>query len=122
MVGSSARYSIFHNRKQGNLLCPCVHPMNFFIRFLQGCLLFIVVMKHAGKDQKIEMNENQVYGINTSQTPDDVIEMKANQVYGVSDALHGCGEIVMEKNTVYGGCNKPKEDYTENTEYDYISN
>ena len=52
-----------------------------------------MVMKHAGKDQKIEMNENQVYGINTSQTPDNVIEMKANQVYGVSDALHGRGEI-----------------------------
>ena len=62
-----------------------------------------------------EVNENRVYNINTSQTPDDVIEMKANQVYGVSDALHGHGEIVMEKNIVYGG---HKEDYTENTEYD----
>ena len=55
-------------------------------------------MKHAGKDQKMEMNENQVYGINTSKTLNDVIEMKANQVYRVSDALHGHGEIVMEKN------------------------
>lgn len=53
------------------------------------------------------------HGGSTSQSPN--IEMNANQLY---DALHG-HEIVMEKNIVYGGC---KEDYTENTEYDYISN
>ena len=79
---------------------------------------------HAGKDQKIEMKENQVYGINTCQTPDNVIEMKTNQVYGMSD---GHGEIVMEKNVVYGGV-KDEENYvnegmdTKHTEYDYIAN
>ena len=77
--------------------------------------------EHAGRDQKIEMNENRVYGINTSQTHDNVIVMKANQVYGVSDSH---GEIVMEKN---GGV-KDEVDYvnegmdTKHTEYDYITN
>ena len=52
------------------------------------------------------MNENQVYGINTSQTSDNAIKMKENQVYGG-------GEMVMKKNMVYER-RKPVKDKNDN--------
>ena len=89
-------------------------------------LLEGIDMATSSRDEKIEMTQNQLYGVRTAEedikmepvyeTPEEKMEMTQNQLYGVRSTEDN---ITMEANVVYDAA-KDKSLPPPTDTYDYV--